>query len=566
MKKWLKHIGIQFGVTFVALALLLGIGGPLLEHAPQPVHEVVLYARFADDASALPRDATLDGNADDVEVQALLASLPSTGGKIILGAGNIRFNATVSRAINNVTIEGSGKGTYVYNNAATALFSAGAQTGWVFKDLRTDAGGLTAASDTLFVHCYIGTSPRDSTVMTGTIMPTTATAVAGQQFQQITTGRDVLYSYNGTIWAPIQSFGTMTLYVDKTDGTDDQNHGTGVDAAAYKTIQYAVNQIPASYDGDVRLYINAESYTENVTIVGHSSRNYSVIYIYGTLTVDANLVATGGVKGVGATPANVTGAFGVGAYDAHLMSFTSGANSGQYRMIGETAAGAIYLDGAALNAQPVNLDTYTIYHWGTTITGKVDIGPNQSQIEFWNLAFTNATASDDGAVVVWGFAYAKFYQCSISTTGAETAIVFGQASGELFDCLISVTGGYIGARLENHSSPEFNGVMFDGNDTAGSHGIRVLNASVSTVRSGCEIRDFAVGQYELDNSTSTFWTPDRTTFIHSNTSYGVAAVSSSSASNTGAAAITYGIKLSGGADVNTLGNESADAVSFSYID
>ena len=57
-------------------------------------------------------DYTVDGTDDNVQVQQALNDLPSTGGKIILYAGNYTFSATVSRAINNVTFEGSGKGTY----------------------------------------------------------------------------------------------------------------------------------------------------------------------------------------------------------------------------------------------------------------------------------------------------------------------------------------------------------------------------------------------------------------------------------------------------------------------
>ena len=46
--------------------------------------------------------------------------------------------ATVSRAIDNVTIQGIGQSSYITNDGATAIFSAGSQSGWQFRDFRTE--------------------------------------------------------------------------------------------------------------------------------------------------------------------------------------------------------------------------------------------------------------------------------------------------------------------------------------------------------------------------------------------------------------------------------------------
>jgi hypothetical protein len=98
------------------------------------------------EASVAP-DYTVDGTADDVQFQAALNALPSTGGELkVVSSGTFQFAATVSRAINNVTISGTGIGTYFAYNGATAIFSAGAQSGWVFRDFKTDAGGITLTS------------------------------------------------------------------------------------------------------------------------------------------------------------------------------------------------------------------------------------------------------------------------------------------------------------------------------------------------------------------------------------------------------------------------------------
>lgn len=185
--KLLRQIAIQFGVTFVALALLFTLGAPMLQRfSEHPVVQKAIYTLgFAGEAYAITPDYEVDGNADDVQVQAALDALPSTGGKLILYAGTWDFNATVSRAINNVTIEGDGKGTYLANNAATALFSAGAQTGWVFKDFRTDAGYLTVSSalDTIVSNVYNNTTLIGKTVRDAKYVIASVNATATEKAQ-----------------------------------------------------------------------------------------------------------------------------------------------------------------------------------------------------------------------------------------------------------------------------------------------------------------------------------------------------------------------------------------------
>ena len=87
-------------------------------------------------------DYVYDGVADDVQWQAALNALPATGGRLInVSTVQLNFSATVTRAIDNVIIEGAGRGSYFTNDGGTALFTAGGNN-WIFQDLRTDAGGL----------------------------------------------------------------------------------------------------------------------------------------------------------------------------------------------------------------------------------------------------------------------------------------------------------------------------------------------------------------------------------------------------------------------------------------
>lgn len=113
---------------------------------------------FEGTVEAVSADYVCDGTDDDVQWQAALDALPASGGKLVALAGNYVFGATVSRAIDNVTIEGTGYGSYFAYNASTALFSIGSQARWTFRDLRLDAGGITtaAASDWLYENVYIG--------------------------------------------------------------------------------------------------------------------------------------------------------------------------------------------------------------------------------------------------------------------------------------------------------------------------------------------------------------------------------------------------------------------------
>lgn len=90
-------------------------------------------------------DFRCDGAADEVEVQAALDRIPTTGGKIILSEGTFNFSSPVARAIGNVMIEGLGRSTHIQLDGSTPVISAGVQTGWVLQDFDTDAGGVDIA-------------------------------------------------------------------------------------------------------------------------------------------------------------------------------------------------------------------------------------------------------------------------------------------------------------------------------------------------------------------------------------------------------------------------------------
>jgi len=93
-------------------------------------------------------DYTYDGVDDDIQFQAALDALPATGGRLVdVSAVQKNFSATVTRAIPNVTIEGTGAGSYFVNDGGTTLFTAGGNN-WVFEGIRTDAGSINMSATT----------------------------------------------------------------------------------------------------------------------------------------------------------------------------------------------------------------------------------------------------------------------------------------------------------------------------------------------------------------------------------------------------------------------------------
>lgn len=103
-------------------------------------------------------DYQCDGVDDHVQIQQALDALPVNGGKIVIYAGNYHLGATVSRAIDNIVIEGVGSGTYLANNGIANIFSMGARTRWVFRDIRVDNGGIDigAGTEWSFENVWVG--------------------------------------------------------------------------------------------------------------------------------------------------------------------------------------------------------------------------------------------------------------------------------------------------------------------------------------------------------------------------------------------------------------------------
>jgi len=91
----------------------------------------------------------VDSHFDDVEIQAALDSLPTTGGTVYLSAGTFTLAKQIARAIDNVTFRGEGPATTINFNGSTPVISAGSQNGWRLENFNTDAGDVTGTTVTI---------------------------------------------------------------------------------------------------------------------------------------------------------------------------------------------------------------------------------------------------------------------------------------------------------------------------------------------------------------------------------------------------------------------------------
>jgi hypothetical protein len=124
---------------------------------------------------------TVDQNGvNSAAVQAALNALPASGGHIRLVSPTYTFTATVSRAINNVIWE-CGGATINYD-ASHAVITVGSQTGWVFKDLITDAGGITNYANADLYNVTLGATSYSVRLKntTGNLVAASVTAPTGR--------------------------------------------------------------------------------------------------------------------------------------------------------------------------------------------------------------------------------------------------------------------------------------------------------------------------------------------------------------------------------------------------
>lgn len=172
-------------------------------------------------------------------------------------------------------------------------------------------------------------------------------------------------------WKPVQSFGQVQYYVDKTNGTDAEGKGYSSGTGACKSITYAMNLIPPVSGGNVIVNITAEDYSETVVVRNKKlSGNFNIL-IKGTLPAATESgTSTGrtdfamGSAGNGITQVTVTDStksWTVNAYANMLFRVTSGLSDGVERIIDSNTATVLTLVGQWPNStMPAAGFTYEI--------------------------------------------------------------------------------------------------------------------------------------------------------------------------------------------------------------
>lgn len=106
-----------------------------------------------------------DGSGDFTSIQAAIDALPDTGGEVFVKAGTYTITATIERAINDVSIIGTGKSTKIQTTSNVVMIELDTVSGWRLKDLYFYGAGavnpanvgihLTTTTDSLVEGCLV---------------------------------------------------------------------------------------------------------------------------------------------------------------------------------------------------------------------------------------------------------------------------------------------------------------------------------------------------------------------------------------------------------------------------
>ncbi len=145
MRKNKKTITTWVAILFIVVASL-GISHVDLDTS-NPTNPEFLVTLGTVEAG-VSTDYTLTATNCDVPLQAALDALPATGGTLqIITTGTFNLGASVTRAIDNVSIIGPGAGLYFTLDGINPIFTAGGNN-WTFRDFKTDAGEVSLGATT----------------------------------------------------------------------------------------------------------------------------------------------------------------------------------------------------------------------------------------------------------------------------------------------------------------------------------------------------------------------------------------------------------------------------------
>lgn len=179
-----------------------------------------------------------------------------------------------------------------------------------------------------------------------------------------------------------QTTAAMTLYVDPTGS--DSNPCAAAGTSACLTIQGAVNKVPYLIRHAVIINVAAGSYSTAVNISTRTFTDAGSFTLQGSTTWTTSTIATGSATGTStaytaAVPSTVslgtftdsTQAWTVNDLKGRFLTITSGAASGQQRVIVGNTATALNLNSTITSL--VSGTTYSIQEPSTIITGAVSL-------------------------------------------------------------------------------------------------------------------------------------------------------------------------------------------------
>lgn len=322
----------------------------------------------------------------------------------------------------------------------------------------------------------------------GATMP--STPAEHQWFCQVTTGRKILYQYANSTWTPIFGFGDITFYVDGTDGTDSIDKGTAIDADAFKTIQYAIDAIPATNSGSVTVNVASGTYNEEVEIGGKLLLypTTDTITIQGValadITPDISATCDSFTRGYYGnspnytTPAQLTdtGNFVAGAQEGKWCYI--GATAG-YRLIYKNTADILYLCDGTTTA----CTTYTITSLNTTITNSgsatrnvVTVRVGQQSVYFRNF---NIVSTGSGQAIRGEFnSEYYFYYCKVTVGSGTQNITTQYCIGSYYYCSLVQDNGNATIGVNLGAVLRLWGCLLRWSDTNG-YGVRNLGAFIN---------------------------------------------------------------------------------------
>lgn len=178
-----KKLTIKLVALLMIVAMLVvGLYNSFPGSTTDPVSNLKSSLTLTSVSAAGTADVTADGTSDDVDLQDLIDDLPAAGGRVEVLSGTYSWDAlaTVTRAINNVTIDGTGYGTYVDSDGITAPITAGGNN-WVISNMRFDSPGpnMGATTGWVWINVWVGATHYDyrnatNSITDGTVTATTA--------------------------------------------------------------------------------------------------------------------------------------------------------------------------------------------------------------------------------------------------------------------------------------------------------------------------------------------------------------------------------------------------------